>query len=114
VTAWLEAHAAHDAAAEVAQLTDDVVVVDDGRTYRGRKAVTDWSTRTSATFEFTSTVLSTEVDDDVCVVMRVEGSFPGSPVELTYRFELTHDHISALTIALRQPDVRTGTAPATP
>ena len=41
VTAWLEAHAAHDAAAEVAQLTDDVVVVDDGRTYRGRKAVTD-------------------------------------------------------------------------
>ena len=115
VTAWLEAYAAHDADAAVAQMTDDVVVVDAGRTYRGRKALKDWTARTSATLEHTITVLSTRVEDDVTVVVtRVEGSFPGGSVERTYRFELAHDHISALTIVPLAPEVRTGAAPGLP
>jgi ketosteroid isomerase-like protein len=99
VTAWLAAHAAHDADAEVAQVADDIVVVDDGHTYRGREAVRDWSTGASTEYHYTATVLQSEVDgDETVVTARLEGNFPGSPIELRYRFTLTEGQISALVI----------------
>ncbi|MDQ1727537.1 MAG: hypothetical protein QOK14_1582 [Frankiaceae bacterium] len=100
VSAWLAAHAMHDVDAEIAQFTDAVVVVDDGREYRGKDAARGWSANLSRDLEHTATILRTDDQGDAVVATaRVEGNFPGSPVVLRYQFLLTGGLISALTIA---------------
>jgi ketosteroid isomerase-like protein len=101
VSAWLAAHALHDVDAELAQLTDDVVLVDGGREYRGRDAVREWAAGVGTTFEHTAAILSTDNHGDAVVATaRVERDLPGSPVDLRYQFLLTDGLISALTIHL--------------
>jgi ketosteroid isomerase-like protein len=99
VSAWLTAHALHDVDAELAQLASDVVLVDDGHEYSGHDAVREWAASRGAQFEYTATILSTDHHGDAVVATaRVEGNFPGSPVNLRYQFLLTDGLISALTI----------------
>ncbi|MDQ1725813.1 MAG: hypothetical protein QOG52_2841 [Frankiaceae bacterium] len=101
ISAWLAAHAMHDIDAESAQLTEDVIVVDNGHEFRGRAAARDWSDNVSKEFQYTATILSTDNHGDAVVATaRVEGNFPGSPIDLRYQFLLTGGLISALTICV--------------
>jgi ketosteroid isomerase-like protein len=101
ISAWLAAHAMHDIDAESAQLTEDVIVVDNGHEFRGRAAARDWSDNVSKEFQYTATILSTDNHGDAVVATaRVEGNFPGSPLDLRYQFLLTGGLISALTICV--------------
>lgn len=80
--------------------TEDAEVADDGRTHHGRAAIRKWREDVAAAFEYTVEVTSAERDgDDYVVVTTVAGSFPGSPVQLKYRFELVGDLIRRLVIA---------------
>lgn len=89
----------HDASSLTADLTDDAVVQDEGRQHHGVPAIRAWASDTFHKYEFT--VQPTGVaraGDEVAVKVEVAGAFPGSPIALTYRFELAGQRIARLEI----------------
>jgi hypothetical protein len=80
--------------------TESGVVTDERRQHRGRDAIARWQTEASAKYHYTSEPLTVDVSGgDVTVITRVTGAFPGSPIELRYRFTLEGDKIASLEIA---------------
>jgi len=80
--------------------TDGAVVIDERQEYRGRTAIARWKAEASAKFRYSVERLGVHVSGDQATVTgRVTGDFPGSPVELQYRFILEGDKISRLEIA---------------
>ena len=88
-------------AVAVAQcFSDGAIVVDERQEYRGRPAIARWKAETSAKFRYTVDQLGAHVSgDQTTVTGRVTGDFPGSPVDLQYRFTLEGDKIARLEIA---------------
>jgi hypothetical protein len=89
------------AAEAVAQcFTDGAVVIDERQEYRGRAAIARWKAEASAKFRYSVERLGVHVSGvQTTVTGRVTGDFPGSPVELQYRFTLEGDRIARLEIA---------------
>ncbi|HWL41979.1 MAG TPA: nuclear transport factor 2 family protein [Ilumatobacter sp.] len=101
VAAFQAAQDARDGAAAAALCAPDVVVTDDGNTYVGNDGVASFVRTAAADFTFTRTLLDAveESPGSWIVTNRVEGNFPGSPVDLRYRFRLTGNLIATLDIA---------------
>jgi ketosteroid isomerase-like protein len=101
IRAYLAAHAAREADAALRTFTLGAVVVDDGRSYRGRDEVRDFLSKAGADFTYTTRLVGAERVDDAHWVahQRLEGDFPGGVADLHYRFTLTDDLISELVIA---------------
>jgi hypothetical protein len=79
--------------------TGDSVVHDEGQTHIGLDAIRTWTDNISAAFSFTRTITSSILTGNAAIVLaRLEGDFPGSPVDLHHHFSLAGDKISALTI----------------
>jgi hypothetical protein len=79
--------------------SEDGVVVDEGRTYRGRVAIARWKTDAAAKYHYMSEPVSADVSGaEAIVTARVTGDFPGSPVTLRYRFTLENGAIVRLEI----------------
>ncbi|MFC4943937.1 nuclear transport factor 2 family protein [Pseudonocardia sp. GCM10023141] len=77
----------------------DAVVHDEGRNHVGIDAIRAWTDAVVAAFTFTRTVTGSAVVGDATVVdTRLEGDFPGSPVDLHHHFTVSGGRISALTI----------------
>ncbi|WP_157954437.1 nuclear transport factor 2 family protein [Saccharospirillum mangrovi] len=90
---------AGDIDAQVSHFTADARVKDEGEWRQGHAAIADWARDTRARYQHHATPLSTDSDASaVFVNARVEGSFPGSPVVLRYRFELVDGLIDRLEI----------------
>jgi len=70
--------------------TDGAVVIDERQEYRGRTAIARWKAEASAKFHYTVDRLGAHVSGDQ--------DFPGSPVDLQYRFTLEGDKIARLEI----------------
>jgi hypothetical protein len=98
IAAYFTADAA--AASSVARcFTENGVVIDEHREHQGRHAIARWKNEATAKYHYTSEPLSVDVSDpDVTVITRVTGEFPGSPIELRYRFTLEGDRIARLEI----------------
>lgn len=81
--------------------TTHAVVKDEGHTYSDLDAIKAWKTAASAKYTYTSEPTAL-VQSDGChiVTSRVEGNFPGSPVDLRYHFRLERGLIAALEISL--------------
>ena len=80
--------------------TDSAVVIDERQEYRGRTAIARWKAEASANFRYSVERLGVHVSgDQTTVTGRVTGDFPGSPVDLQYRFTLEGDKIARLEIA---------------
>jgi len=80
--------------------TDGAVVIDERQEYRGRTAIARWKAEASAKFRYSVERLGAHVSaDQTTVTGRVTGDFPGSPVDLQYRFTLEDDKIVRLEIA---------------
>jgi hypothetical protein len=78
---------------------ETAVVVDERREHHGRQAIGRWKTEATAKYHYTSEPLAVDSSGaDVTVVARVTGKFPGSPIELRYRFTLEGDKIARLEI----------------
>jgi hypothetical protein len=70
----------------------DAVVRDEGQTYSGHTAIREWKLDTIAKYGVSVRPLkSTGRCDGLTVLARVQGDFPGSPVNLTYDFALGPD-----------------------
>ena len=79
--------------------TEDAVVKDEGRTYRGRAAIRQWKEEVSTRYQYTSEPFACEQRDGAVVVTsRLTGNFPGSPVNLRFFFVLDGDKIASLEI----------------
>lgn len=79
--------------------TENAVVKDEGHIYKGRAAIKQWKTDSSAKYEYTSEPFACEVKDGKTVVTsHLVGNFPGSPVDLRYFFKIEGNKIAALEI----------------
>jgi len=90
VRAYMRLTADGDRAAAIVAFADTAHVTDDGHDYHGATAVRTWLDRAASEYTFTNTPLAaatTELGRTV-VTCRLEGTFPGSPVDLDYSFDL--------------------------
>ncbi|PRY14160.1 nuclear transport factor 2 family protein [Kineococcus rhizosphaerae] len=101
VREYLAASTVHDADTASTFLTEDVVVVDQGETFRGREEVHAFVRDAGAEFEYTTEQTGAHrVDDEHWVVtLRLEGSFPGGVADLDHRFTLRGGLVAELVIA---------------
>lgn len=80
-------------ARDVDAMTDcfavDATVLDEDRTYCGRDSIRGWKVDALAHYAPFVEPLDAQDRDGICIVTaRVTGTFPGSPIKLTYRFGL--------------------------
>ena len=81
-------------------ITENAVIKDEGRTFKGRAAIKQWKEDASAKYHYTSEPFVCERrDGQVIVTSRLTGNFPGSPVNLRFFFRLEGDKIESLEIA---------------
>lgn len=72
--------------------TDDAIVVDEKHEHRGRAAIAAWKAASHAKYNSTAEPLRSIADGDlITVTARVTGTFPGSPIELRFRFTMRGD-----------------------
>ena len=98
---YQDAHDRHDIDAVLATLAAGAVVIDENKRWSGPEEIRAWLMKTSTEYTFTRTLLGVETDGEHAWVVRnrLEGNFPGSIVDLDYRFTLEGDRIASLTIA---------------
>ena len=79
--------------------TENAVVKDEGRTFKGRATIKQWKAAASAKYQYTSEpFLCERRGGQVVVTSRLTGNFPGSPVNLRFFFRLEGDQIESLEI----------------
>jgi hypothetical protein len=82
--------------------TEEAVVLDEHHEHRGRFAIAAWNAASRAKYNFTTEPLSSNAEGDILTVMaKVTGTFPGSPVELCFRFTLEGNLVARLEITPR-------------
>jgi len=97
---YFDASNAHDVDRMVACFADDARVRDEGEDIVGREAIRRWKEKVTTKYNTTAEILRHEARDGAeLVTARVSGTFPGSPIELTYRFGLGQGRIASLAIA---------------
>jgi hypothetical protein len=98
---YFAAQNAHDIDAMVACFASDAAVRDEGRDIVGSDAIRVWKIETSAKYQITTEPIACTVEGErTVVVVRVAGTFPGSPANLTYRFGFSGDgKIGALAVS---------------
>ena len=90
----------HDVEGILSCFSDRAVVHDESREHRGAKEIEDWIATTIEKYKFQIKPVSvTKADVETLVAMEVSGTFPGSPITLDYRFTISGDKISSLTIS---------------
>ena len=97
---YFQAQNAHDIDAMVACFAADAAVRDEGRDIIGTDAIRAWKAETSAKYRITAQPIECAVADGrTVVVVKVSGTFKGSPANLTYRFGFSDDgRIGALEV----------------
>lgn len=104
VSNYLAASDRDDIDAIVACFTNDAVVLDEDRQWRGVAAIRQWREKVATAFEYTVAIIRSEALGEVDggqaheVYTRLEGNFPGGQVDLTNRFTLRDDLIVGLEI----------------
>lgn len=79
--------------------TAQAVVKDEGHTHVGLDAIKAWRAGASTKYTYTSHPFAIEQENGRHIVSsRVAGNFPGSPVDLRYRFLLDGGLIASLEI----------------
>ena len=94
-----------DAAAFIAIFADDAMVDDNGREFRGRDAIKEWSDREIFATQVTLEVIDAfERDNEDVIVTKVDGNFDRTglpdPVIIEQRFKSTSGKITSLTCRL--------------
>jgi len=99
VQTYVEAYNARNREAALACFSDDALVHDEAKDHCGRKAIAEWLGETLEKYQPLLTPGKVEGGDQKPVVaMTVSGSFPGSPVQLHFRFSIEDGKIAELII----------------
>ncbi len=79
--------------------TDDALVHDERRDYRGIEAIMAWKKETLTKYKYVIDPLDASVrGNTVKLRTRLTGDFPGSPADLDFAFTLANDKIASLEI----------------
>jgi ketosteroid isomerase-like protein len=90
---------ARDASAASLAFAADAVVHDEGRDHVGRSAIRHWLQDTIERYAMQSVIEETsEAADEIVVVAKLSGTFPGSPIRLRFLFHLVDGSIARLHI----------------
>jgi hypothetical protein len=101
IAAYFAADKQNNAQALAHCFTTHAVVKDEGHTHSGIDAIKAWKAAASTKYTYTTEPFALEQSDGHQVVTsRVEGNFPGSPVDLRYRFRLERGLIASLEITV--------------
>ena len=99
IAAYFRAQNAHDVDGMLSAFAPQARVYDEGQDLTGTAAIRAWIEDTTRKYRPSVTPLAIEQVDGLSVVkVRVAGTFPGSPIELRYRFGLEGGLIVALEI----------------
>lgn len=96
---YFEAANAQDVDALVACFTPDAQVKDEGGMHEGHENIAIWGRNVNEKYNCKHTIKAwAQTDKGADVTAEVSGTFPGSPIDLTFRFTLRDARISALEI----------------
>lgn len=96
---YVSAKNAHDPDAVAQAFAADGIVYDEGKVHRGTVEIAEWARAAMNRYRMTMSPLSvTGTEEKTVLTARVEGNFPGSPIELNFNFELGQDGIRSLKI----------------
>jgi hypothetical protein len=99
ISTYFEARNAHDGPSTAALFSDDGRVHDERNDHRGREAIQAWAEETSAKYRMTQTPRAAREEGGATVVTaEIAGTFPGSPIELEFRFVVEGPRIRKLKI----------------
>jgi ketosteroid isomerase-like protein len=104
VSNYLAASDRDDVDGMVACFTDDAVVLDEDRRWRGADAIRQWRESVATAYEYTVALIGSRALGELDggqrheVYTHLEGNFPGGQVDLTNRFTLRGDLIVGLEI----------------
>jgi ketosteroid isomerase-like protein len=109
ISEYLAASDRQDLDAVVACFTEDAVVLDEDREWRGHAGIRQWRETVATAFEYTVEVRGATAREPVDDLERhdvriyLEGNFPGGTVDLTQRFGLRDGRIASLQIVPLDP-----------
>jgi SnoaL-like domain len=90
---------AHDVECILACFSDDAVVRDEGKEFRGKEMIEGWLVKAIEKYKFQFKPVSVKDDNtEVLVAVQVSGTFDGSPIILDYHFVIETNKILSLTI----------------
>ncbi|HWK94700.1 MAG TPA: nuclear transport factor 2 family protein [Pseudolabrys sp.] len=99
IAAYVAAKNAHDPDAVAQTFAADGIAYDEGKIHRGRAEIAEWARDAMNRYRMTMSPLSvTGKEGKTVLTARVEGNFPGSPIELNFKFELGEDGIRSLKV----------------
>lgn len=99
IARYIDASNRCDATAASACFAPEATVRDEEQDHIGIKAIKNWISQTIAKYQPRNTVLEVRNEGErVGLTVRVEGRFPGSPIELEFDFHLHQGKISTLAI----------------
>ena len=99
LSTYFEAANAHDAAAVAALFGGSALVHDEHEDHRGHAAIRDWAQSTYDKYKVKLTPREARREAGIVFVTTgVVGTFPASPIELTFRFTVDGDKIGELRI----------------
>lgn len=97
VAALVKAQNEFDSLAYANCFTETAVVFDEGRTHKGRKEIANWIAKANKEYQATMDPLEYS-EAEHTLKARISGTFPGSPVILTYHYEFEDGSIRSLKI----------------
>ncbi|MFN0293394.1 nuclear transport factor 2 family protein [Pedobacter helvus] len=86
-----------DSAAYAKCFTATAVVFDEGKTHQGRKEIENWIAKANEEYQATMKPLEYS-ETEQTLRAEVAGTFPGSPITLTYHYEFEDGLIRSLKI----------------
>ena len=99
LSTYYEVSNAHDADKVAALFGETALVHDENADHRGRAAIRDWAQGTYDKYRVVLTPREARREAGVTLIATgVAGTFPGSPIELTFHFTLDGDRIEELRI----------------
>jgi len=99
IDSYFRASNADDIDGLVACFSSNATVADEKQTHRGPAGIKAWAINVRQKYEFTTEILSAKERPGATIVTaKVSGTFPGSPVNLDFTFNLVKDKIASLHI----------------
>jgi len=97
IETYFRAANAHDSQSLADCFTEEAVVHDEGKVYRGLAAIKEWNETTSKKYALTLEVISAKQENgETVVTAQASGNFEGSPAAIDFYFVVTNQKITAL------------------
>tara|TARA_R110002020_G_scaffold63170_4_gene168870 strand:- start:14795 stop:15109 length:315 start_codon:yes stop_codon:yes gene_type:complete len=77
--------------------TETAIVFDEGKTHKGKKEIRKWIEKSNKTYKTEMKPIEFSAAENI-LTAKISGTFPGSPLTLSYRFEFKDGQIQSLEI----------------